>query len=102
MKEKLFGLLINLGNLEHYLIAQKILIKKISNNFEKFVIIDSSKIYHFPKNTALNQSKLNELQMKCDALKALYIPGTSPIGKHRSNKSEIFQIEIRDACAHPC
>ena len=54
MKEKLFGLLINLGYLEHYLIAQKTLIDKISNNFEKFVIIDSSKIYHFPKNTFLD------------------------------------------------
>ena len=69
MKEKLFGLLINLGDLEHYLIAQKILIKKISNNFEKFVIIDSSKIYHFPKNTFLDWFRYSNRSFDIDKLK---------------------------------
>ena len=39
MKKKCFGLIIDINNLGHYIHAHELLITKISNHFENFMLL---------------------------------------------------------------
>lgn len=44
MKKKCFGLIIDINNLEHYLHSNELLMKKISDNFKEFFVINISNL----------------------------------------------------------
>ena len=74
MSKKIFCLLIDFKYLDHFLHSQEYLMKKISQNYEKFYIINSSKIeskvdsiyFNWDKfsNSRIDREQINKLIFK--------------------------------------
>ena len=94
MKKKTLGLLINFNSLEHHLHAQEYLFKKISESFDKFILINSSELeFILLKKAFFAWDRLPDYKLDLQKIKN-YLPNNFEIFEPKDNKS--FNKFVKD------
>ena len=94
MKKKTFGLLINFNSLENFLQVHEYLLKKISESFDKFILIDSSELeFTLLKKAFFAWDRLPDYKLDLQKIKN-YLPNNFEIFKPKDNKS--FNKFVKD------
>ena len=94
MKKKTFGLLTNFNSLENYLQVHEHLLKKISESFDKFILIDSSELeFILLKKAFFAWDRLPDYKIDLQKIKN-YLPNNFEIFQPKDNKS--FNKFVKD------
>ena len=94
MKKKTLGLLINFNSLEHHLHVNEYLFKKISESFDKFILINSSELeFILLKKAFFAWDRLPDYKLDLQKIKN-YLPNNFEIFEPKDNKS--FNKFVKD------
>ena len=94
MKKKTLGLIINFNSLEHYLHVHEYLLKKISESFDKFILINSSELeFTLLKKSFFAWDRVSDYKLDLQKIKN-YLPNNFEIFEPKDNKS--FNKFVKD------
>ena len=96
MKKKTLGLLIYFNSLENYLHVHEYLLKKISESFDKFIIINSSELeFILLKKAFFAWDRLPDFKLDLQKIKN-YLPNNFEIFEPKDNESFNKFMKDRD------